>query len=343
MIIPHELDDLLVVGVASSALFDLTESDAFFRSHGEDAYREYQDAHIDDTLSPGVAFPFIRRLLDLNNLDGGAKQLVEVIIMSRNDPDTGLRVMKSIKTHGLDITRAIFMQGRSPYRFMDALSMSLFLSNNADDVKEAIELGFAAGQVVGRPAATRASDDLRIALDFDGVIAGDESEQIMQAGSLDDFHEHEVAHASEPMTEGPLSSFLRGINRVQDVEDRLVREAKERGEKYNRRLHVAVVTARNAPSHERVIKHLRALGLRVNDAFFLGGIEKARVLEVLRPHLFFDDQRGHLERAQKVVPSVHVPFGITNIPDAGVPVASQTEQNSTEDVLDLSIAAVVDR
>lgn len=314
MIIPHELDDLLVVGVASSALFDLSESDSFFRTHGEDAYREYQDKHIDDTLKPGVAFPFIKRLLGLNDLNDAAKQLVEVIILSRNDPDTGLRVMKSIKSHGLDITRAIFMQGRSPYHFMDALSMSLFLSNSAGDVEEAITQGFAAGQVIGEPAATRESNDLRIALDFDGVIAGDESEQIMQEGNLDDFHAHEVAHASEPMSEGPLSSFLRGINRVQTVEDQLVREAKERGETYNRRLHVAIVTARNAPAHERVIKHLRAVGLRVNDAFFLGGIEKARVLEVLKPHLFFDDQRGHLERAQKVAPSVHVPFGITNLP-----------------------------
>ncbi|MFT0846895.1 5'-nucleotidase [Actinomycetaceae bacterium L2_0104] len=315
---PYELNDLLVVGVASSALFDLSESDKFFREKGEDAYREYQDVHMDDTLNPGVAYPFIKRLLGLNDLADPGRRLVEVIVMSRNDPDTGLRVMKSVKSHGLDITRAIFMQGRSPYHFMNALSMSLFLSSNADDVKDAIRQGFAAGQVVGEPAATPESTDLRIAFDFDGVIAGDESEQIMQQSSLEAFHEHEAAHASVPMAEGPLSSFLRGINRVQDVEDSLVREAKQAGEIYNRRLHVAIVTARNAPSHERAIKHLRAVGLRVNDAFFLGGIEKARVLEVLRPHIFFDDQRGNLEGAQKVVPSVHVPFGITNFPSEAV-------------------------
>lgn len=311
---PYELEDLLVVGVASSALFDLSESDSFFRNHGEDAYRKYQDEHIDDTLSPGVAFPFIKSLLGLNDLTDSGKKLVEVIIMSRNDPDTGLRVMKSVESHSLDITRALFMQGRSPYHFMNALSMSLFLSSSAGDVQDAIRQGFAAGQVVGEPSATDESDDLRIAFDFDRVIAGDESEQIMQTSDLEAFHEHEVAHASEPMSEGPLSSFLRGINRVQDVEDRLVREANKTGLEYNRRLHVAIVTARNAPSHERAIKHLRSVGLRVNDALFLGGIEKARVLEVLKPHIFFDDQRGHLERAQRVVPSVHVPFGITNLP-----------------------------
>lgn len=310
---PYELDNLLVVGVASSALFDLTDSDQFFRDNGEDAYRDYQDEHIDDTLNPGVAYSFIERLLGLNDLIDGDEKLVEVIVMSKNDPDTGLRVMKSIQAHKLDITRAIFMQGRSPYHFGKALSMSLFLSGNAEDVKEAIAQGVAAGQVIGEPHVAHRSDDLRIAFDFDGVIAGDESEAIMQEAGLDAFHEHETKHVSEPMTEGPLSDFLRGINRVQDVEDALVRDAITKGCAYNRRLHVAIVTARNAPSHERAIKHLRNAGLRVNDAFFLGGVDKAGVLEILKPHIFFDDQRGHLERAQKVVPSVHVPFGITNL------------------------------
>lgn len=311
--VPYRLDDLLVVGVASSALFNLKESDRFFREHGEDAYRMYQDDHIDDTLEPGVAFSFIKRLLGLNDLIEGDGKLVEVIVMSRNDPDTGLRVMKSIQSHDLDITRAIFMQGRSPYRFGKALSMSLFLSGDAEDVKDAIKQGVAAGQVVGDPQYSPESGDLRIAFDFDGVIAGDESEQVMQESGLEAFHEHETELAAEPMAEGPLSDFLRGINRVQDVEDSLVREAKESGDVYSRRLHVAIVTARNAPSHERAIKHLRSVGLRVNDAFFLGGVDKAGVLEVLKPHIFFDDQRGHLESAQKVVPSVHVPFGITNV------------------------------
>lgn len=310
---PYELDNLLVVGVASSALFNLRDSDQFFRDNGEDAYRDYQDEHIDDTLEPGVAYSFIERLLGLNDLVEGDMKLVEVIVMSRNDPDTGLRVMKSIQAHGLDITRAIFMQGRSPYHFGSALSMSLFLSGSAKDVKDAISQGVAAGQVVGEPHVSRESNDLRIALDFDGVIAGDESEQVMQAGGLDAFHEYETEHVAEPMVEGPLSNFLRGIHRVQDVEDSLVREEKANGGTYNRRLHVAIVTARNAPSHERAIKHLRNAGMRVNDAFFLGGVDKAGVLEILKPHIFFDDQRGHLERTQKVVPSVHVPFGITNV------------------------------
>lgn len=310
---PFELEDMLVIGVASSALFDLSESDAVFRERGESKYREYQEQHLDETLRPGVAFPFVQRLLSLNDLATDGRPLVEVIVLSRNDPDTGLRVMKSIESHSLAITRAIFMQGRSPYRYMEALEMSLFLSASEQDVREALELGFAAGQVIGTPAsggtdATTGAQDLRIAFDFDGVLADDSSERVMQADGLAAFHEHEVRNAEVPIAEGRLAKLLRDINRIQDLEEQ--RAAEDDG--YNRRVHVAIVTARNAPSHERVIRTLRANGLRVNDAFFLGGIEKARVLRVLRPHIFFEDQRTHLDAAQDDVPSVHVPFGVIN-------------------------------
>lgn len=304
----YELADKLVVGVASSALFDLKESDAVFRTGGEQEYRAYQDQHLADTLEPGVAFPFVRRLLSLNDLAPANSPLVEVIILSRNDPETGLRVMRSIQSHQLHITRAIFMQGRSPYKFIGALSMSLFLSGDREDVREAMDLGFAAGQVIGAPARDPEGKDLRIAFDFDGVLADDESERIMQSNGLEAFHENETENALAPMHEGRLTDFLRGINRIQDIEERLQRDDPA----YNRRVHVAIVTARNAPSHERVVKTIQSWGLRVNDAFFLGGIEKAAVLEVLRPHIFFDDQRTHLEPAADTVPCVHVPFGIVN-------------------------------
>ncbi|MCJ1706511.1 5'-nucleotidase [Microbacterium sp. VKM Ac-2923] len=323
---PYDLKKMLVIGVASSALFNLEESHAVFVDLGEDGYREYQEEHLNDTLRPGVAFPFIQRLLSLNDLDA-EKPLVEVIVLSRNDPETGLRVMKSIEAHRLPITRAIFMQGRSPHRFMEALDMSLFLSANEQDVREALELGFAAGQVIGTPAASATagatgSGDLRIAFDFDGVIADDSSEQVMQALGLAAFHSHEVDNVEVPIGEGRLAKLLRDINRIQDIEESLVIADRT----YNRRVHVAIVTARNAPSHERVIRSLRAHGLRVNDAFFLGGIEKAKVLRVLRPHIFFEDQRTHLDAAQNDVPSVHVPFGLLN-----QSVASPDE-NDAEDV-----------
>ncbi|MGW9159154.1 5'-nucleotidase [Microbacterium sp. NPDC055665] len=307
---PFPLDDLLVVGIASSALFDLEESDAVFRQHGEESYRQYQQERLDDEFSPGVAFPFIRRLLSLNELSEDGRQLVEVIVLSRNDPDTGLRVMRSIASHGLNITRAVFMQGRSPYVYMGALNMSLLLSASAEDVRTALDAGYAAGQVLGSPAADPDGVDLRVAFDFDGVLADDSSEQVMQSEDLAAFHANEVENVDVPMPEGRLLPFLRGINRIQEIEERLLANDPD----YNRRVHVAIVTARNAPSHERVVKTLKSWDVRVNDAFFLGGIEKARVLRVLRPHIFFDDQLGHLASAADEVPSVHVPFGIVNIP-----------------------------
>lgn len=306
--IPYDLDKMLVVGVASSALFNLDEADRVFREHGEGRYREYQEEHLDVALEPGVAFPFVRRLLSLNDLSQDGSPLVEVIVLSRNDPETGLRVMRSVARHELAISRAIFMQGRSPFAYMGALNMSLFLSQNENDVRVALGMGFAAGQVLGSPASEPEGADLRIAFDFDGVLADDSSERVMQADGLPAFHAHESEHVEEPLPEGRLSEFLRGINRIQDIEEGLV--AVDRT--YNRRVHVAIVTARNAPSHERVVKTLMSWGVRVNDAFFLGGVEKARVLRVLKPHIFFDDQLGHLESAADEIPSVHVPFGVVN-------------------------------
>ncbi|WP_370831887.1 5'-nucleotidase [Kocuria sediminis] len=304
----YDLETMLVVGVASSALFDLSNADAVFREHGEAKYREYQEEHIANPLETGVAFPFIKRLLSLNNLSQNKTPLVEVIILSRNDPETGLRVMRSVAHHDLPISRAIFTQGRSPFKYMGALNMSLFLSQNEQDVRTAIRMGFAAGQVLGLPAADPKGTDLRIAFDFDGVLADDSSERVMQAEGLPAFHAHETEHLEEPLPEGRLSEFLRGINRIQDIEETLVEAQPD----YNRRVHVAIVTARNAPSHERVVKTLQSWGVRVNDAFFLGGIEKAKVLRVLNPHIFFDDQLGHLEGAADEIPSVHVPFGVVN-------------------------------
>ncbi len=308
------LERALVVGVASSALFDLDASDAVFRRDGEQKYREYQRDHLGDALAPGVAFPFIRRLLALNDLSGD-ERLVEVVVLSRNDPETGLRVMRSVEHHGLDITRAIFMQGRSPYRFMEPLRMSLFLSANGADVREAIRMGFAAGRVVGRAADDGSAvdddggTDLRIAFDFDGVLADDSSEKLYQEGTLEAYQANESALADVPLPKGPLAAFLEKINHIQRIED-AKHDADPGG--YERRVRVAVVTARSAPAHERAINSIHQWGLRVNDAFFLGGIDKGPVLGVLQPHIFFDDQRRHVDTASRSTPSVHIPFGELN-------------------------------
>ena len=303
-----DLERALVIGVASSALFDLAESDAVFREQGEEQYRAYQREHLDDVLAPGVAFPFIRRLLGLNDLSE-EQRLVEVVILSRNDPETGMRVMRSVAHHGLDITRAIFMQGRAPYRFMKPLRMSLFLSANEADVREATDMGFAAGHVVGRSVPDDGDSDLRIAFDFDGVLADDSAERVFQSEGLEEYQDSESSLADVPLSRGPMADFLEKINRIQGLEDS---KSVDDPQGYRRRVRVAVVTARSAPAHERAINSIREWGLRVNDAFFLGGLPKGPILEVLEPHIFFDDQRRHVEGASRSTPSVHIPFGEIN-------------------------------
>lgn len=304
----YDLTDRLVVGVASSALFDLTESDAFFREHGEAAYAEYQDRNVDAPLEPGPAFPFIQRLLQLNDLRPG-DPLVEVIVLSRNAASTGLRVMRSVEHHGLPMSRAFFTQGRSPLDYIPALGMSLFLTQNRDDVWSAVRAGHPAGHVLPNTAAYEDADrSLRIAFDFDAVLATDESERVFQSEGIDGFMANEVAKRDVAHSPGLLKPLLEDLNRIQ----RLEQELQAADATYEPRVRVALVTARAAPAHERAVQSLRSWGVTVNDAFFLGGIEKAKVLEVLRPHLFFDDQDGHLSGALEHVAGVHVPYGVAN-------------------------------
>lgn len=304
----YELDERLVVGVASSALFDLAESDAYFREHGEYAYRRYQDERIDDVLEPGAAFPFVQRLLALNDLRDG-DPLVEIIVLSQNDPSTGLRVMRSIEAHGLTMTRAVFTQGVAPYQYIGALQMSLFLSGNRADVDDAIAAGFPAGHVLPSAAAYDPADPgLRIAFDFDGVLADDGSERIFKTAGMEAFRDHEVTRREHALQPGLLQPLLKDLNRIQALE----RDRKESDPSYEERLRISLVTARAAPAHERAVRSLRDWGVEVNDAFFLGGVSKARVLEVMRPHIFFDDQATHLEDATSFIMGVHVPYGVAN-------------------------------
>ncbi|AJQ93163.1 5'-nucleotidase [Gynuella sunshinyii] len=306
----YELENRLVIGVASSAVFDLSESDEVFRQKGEEEYRKFQQEKLNDALPKGIAFPFIKRLLSLNDLcEDPEDPLVEVVLLSRNDPDTGLRVMKTIKHYGLAMTRAIFMQGRSPYEYIPALNIALFLSRNKDDVEAAIQAKYPAGLVLESHFNDDENDQtLRIAFDFDGVLAGDESESVMQSSGLQEFHEHEVRNVTQPHNPGPLKELLVRISKIQSVEEQYKKSHPE----YQNRVRVSIVTARNAPSHERALMTLKSWGVMANDAFFLGGIEKGRVLGVLKPHIFFDDQSGHLRSASEVAPSVHIPFGVTN-------------------------------
>ncbi|QEO46620.1 5'-nucleotidase [Vibrio cholerae] len=306
---PYDLSKRLVVGLSSSALFDLQESDEIFRNEGEEAYRQYQREKQDSPLRKGVAFPFVRRLLKLNELRPQDPP-VEVILLSRNDPDTGLRVMNSIEHYGLGITRAVFLQGKSPYVYIPAFEIELFLSANYQDVKQAVLAGYPAGQILEGDIKDDTEDlELRIAFDFDGVIADDEAEGIYQSsGQLADFHSHESELVDVPHNPGPLKNFLQRISDIQKLEF----ERQKMDSSYLPMLKVSIVTARNAPSHKRVINTMRAWDIAVNEAFFMGGVEKSKVLNILRPHIFFDDQKLHLKPSSSILPSVHIPFGVTN-------------------------------
>ncbi|GAF62264.1 5'-nucleotidase [Psychrobacter sp. JCM 18903] len=303
----YDLTNRLVIGLSSSALFDLHESDEIFREQGEQEYRKYQREKQDIPLTTGVAYPFIRRLLKLNQISD--EPIVEVILLSRNDPDTGLRVMNSIEYHKLSITRAVFLQGQSAYKYIPAFDIELFLSANESDVKQAIDAGYSAGQILHGDISDDLDDrQLRIAFDFDGVIIDDESESIYKENkNLDEFHTHESTKVDVAHNPGPLKNFIDRISHIQKLENAY----KLKNPNYEPVLRVSIVTARNAPSHKRAINTMRAWDILANEAFFMGGVDKSKVLEVLKPHIFFDDQKLHLKSAS-ILPSVHIPFGIAN-------------------------------
>ena len=307
----YPIEEKLVIAVASSALFDLSDSDTVFRERGLAEYRQYQRKHESDVLPPGVAFPLIRRILKLNDGLPESEAPVEVVLLSRNDPDTGLRVFNSIEHYGLPMSRAAFTNGGNPFRYIRAFNASLSLSANPADVRRAVERGLPAGRVFPTDFADREDDlELRIAFDFDGVLADDAAETVFKTEGLVAFQESEAQHAEEPMQAGPLAKFFREIARIQKFE----KDRRDREPGYEPRLRTAIITARNAPAHKRVVTTLRAWGIEVDEVFFLGGIEKGRILEEFRPHIFFDDQLQHIEGVAGATPCVHVPFGVANAP-----------------------------
>lgn len=304
---PYPIEEKLVIAVSSSALFALDEADSVFRSEGVTAYREYQRTHENNVLQPGIAFPFIRRFLELNKVFPEL-QPVEVVLLSRNDADTGMRVFNSIEHYDLGICRAAFTRGNSPFRYIPAYNVSLFLSANTEDVKEAIASGYPAGVVLPSTSCDDNGDfELRIAFDFDGVIADDSSEKIFQQEGLEKFRENEVNNASSPIPPGPLADLFRKLGSLRTLED----ELEEKDRIYKRFLKTFIVTARSAPAHRRVVNTLREWNISADEIHFLGGMDKGRVMGTLKPHIFFDDQKSpHLDSVCRFAPSVHIPFGI---------------------------------
>jgi 5'-nucleotidase len=315
--VSYSIENKLVIAVASSALFDLQESDTVFREQSVEAYRSHQRQHEDEILPVGVAFPLIRRLLALN--ENPSDRQVEVVLLSRNDPDTGLRLFKSILKYELDISRAAFTGGRDPFRYLDAFNACLFLSANPADVTDAIEKEVAAGLVFPTEFIDNDHEnELRIAFDFDGVLADDSAEAVFQQRSLAGFMESELQNASVPMPFGPLHRFFVELARLQV---RILKRCEDRASPMAR-IRIAIVTARGAPAHERVVTTLRSWGMQVDEAFFLDGMEKTEVLKAFKPHLFFDDQLAHVTNAASHVPCAHVPFGIANRMQPGASIAT---------------------
>ncbi|MDY7560544.1 5'-nucleotidase [Pseudomonas sp. 10B1] len=293
------LSNKLVLAISSRALFDLGESHAVYVADGVEAYRQYQIEHEEEILEQGDAYLLVEKLLSLNGqLD---KARVEVILVSRNSADTGLRVFNSIQYYGLDITRAAFVGGRSPYPYLAAFGCHLFLSTHADDVRSALDAGFAAATILSGGARRAASSELRIAFDGDAVLFSDESERIYQSAGLEAFQASERESAREPLGGGPFKPFLAALNLLQ-------REFPENACP----IRTALVTARSAPAHERVIRTLREWDIRLDESLFLGGLEKSAFLEAFAADVFFDDQPGHCEKSREVVATGHVPHGISN-------------------------------
>lgn len=290
----------MVVAVSSRALFNLDESHAIFETQGKEAFCQYQIEHEDEILAPGYGFALVQKLLAINDSRPN-DPLVEIILLSQNSADTGLRIFNSIAHHRLAIIRAAFTSGASPYNYIPAFGAHLFLSANADDVAKALDAGFAAATILCGPSVAHYSDQLRIAFDGDSVLFSDESERIYQQRGLAVFTENERNEAKKPLPGGPFKDFLSALHHIQTQFD-----------SQSSPIRTALVTARSAPAHERVVRTLRAWGIRIDEALFLGGMPKGDFLKAFGADIFFDDQKGHCESAAQHVAAAHVPHGIAN-------------------------------
>ncbi len=296
---PASLDQLLVIGISSRALFDLEVEEAIFQEQGLDAYRQHQLDKENDILQPGAGFSLVKALLRLNQLTPD-RRLVEVVIMSRNSSETSMRIFNSIEHYGLDISRAALAGGALLSPYLQAFNVSLFLSLHEDDVQAAINGGVAAALLYRLPEHAADLDQIRIAFDGDAVIFSDEAERIYQSGGIEAFEQHERENAKKPLPQGPFARLLIALSYIQNNFKAPDGRALP--------IRTALVTARSSPAHERVIRTLRAWNIAIDETFFMGGVNKSAVLAAFKPHMFFDDQHGHCLRAADVVPTGRVPY-----------------------------------
>ena len=296
----YDLTNYLVIGISSRALFDLSRENEIYEKEGLEAYCQYQLDHENDVLQPGSGFALIQAMLRINEIDPDNRH-IEVVIMSRNSADTSLRISNSIDHYGLDITRAAFTGGEKVAKYLNAFDVDLFLSATEEDVQAAVESRVASGLIYegSNQQSGESLDQIRIAFDGDAVLFSEESELIYQQQGLDAFIEHEKKNALQPLPEGPFAKLLKTLSYLQFQLDEL--------ESGSTMIRTALVTARNSPAHERVIRTLRAWNVRIDETFFLGGVSKDQVLAAFSPHIFFDDQLLHCDNAAKIVPTARVP------------------------------------
>lgn len=301
---PGAATDRLVVAISSRALFDFEEENRLFEAGDDRAYMRLQLARLEQPARPGVAFSLVHKLLAFNAEPAAARRNVEVVILSRNDPVSGMRVFRSCQHYGLPIERGVFTRGESPWRYLRPLHANLFLSTNEPDVRSALDAGVPAARVY--PHSARASDahpnEVRIAFDGDAVLFSDEAEQVYQRDGLSAFQTHERDQAGTPLAPGPFKPLLQALNRLQQSPTGPMR------------IRTALVTARSAPAHERAIRTLMEWRIDIDEAMFLGGLPKGEFLREFEPDFFFDDQTRHVENAAPHVPAGHVAAGVTNLP-----------------------------
>ena len=307
------IGDKLVVAISSRALFDLDASHQVFEDDGVNAYAAYQIAHEDSTLEPGVAFNMAKKLLAIRAPDSN-ESLVEIVLVSRNSADTGLRIFNSIRQHELEITRAVFTSGNTPYQYLRPLGAVLFLSAHSDDVASAIAAGCAAATILPQSQTINASEQLRIAFDGDAVLFSGSAEQVFTQQGLEDFHAQETQAAKQALTEGPFKGFLAALH---DIQNQFPEQQCP--------IRTALVTARSAPAHERVIRTLRAWRIRIDEAIFLGGLDKADFLSAFSADFFFDDHKLNCQSASQKVATGHVPQTVMDTEDKKISAANLGE------------------
>ena len=301
----YNLENTLVIGISATALFDLSEADKIFKDENKkhpdsaiDIYREYMLETENTPLDEGIGFPLVKALLNLNRFKkDGEAPLVEVVIMSRNSPDTGVRVLNTIRELNLNITRSVFTAGESSADYLEAFDVDLFLTTNESDAQKVIDNGGCASAVLSTPPEYKCDipdEQVRIAFDGDAVLFDESSELVYKEEGIEAFHDNEHKSQNIPMSEGPFATFLKKLAKLQERLPMKMEFSPVR---------IAIVTARNAPSDLRVIKTLRHWGVYVDEAFFLGGIEKSKILQSFKAHIFFDDQDVHLKHSSLVVPS----------------------------------------